>query len=206
MLFSKGGTLVGALAGCLPCGAGFCLPVCQSHCLPVLVCVSLAATAAATGTATRSRFPVSFRPEHLLTHSGVSHSLIRSHKYMHIHLPPSFPPSLPCLTATPSCRTAQVLAGLFWGEHDVTGGRGGGGNGSEAYSPGPVNDNVASHRPCPCVRPALDCLEDALGGGVEESFYGLVVLGRDFSVCGEWWRERRVRKDRSDEQWHDGEG
>ena len=51
MLFSKGGTLVGALAGCLPWGAGFCLSVCQSHSLPVLACVSLAATAAATGTA-----------------------------------------------------------------------------------------------------------------------------------------------------------
>ena len=124
--------------------------------------------------------------------------LTHSYKAIKICIYISLTPSLPCLTAAPSCRTAQVLAGLFWGEHDVSSGRGGGGNGSKAYSPGPVDDNVASHRPC--VRPALDCLEDAFGGGVEESFYGLVVLGRDFSVCGE--REGKKNKDGSDKQQH----
>lgn len=193
--------MVGWCLGWLPARAGPSASVCfvrQSHsvcCLCVLVCVSLAATvAAAVATAAGCvwwvgpafRFP--FAPEHLLTQSikCVTYSYEAIHKNMHIHLPSSLPapPSLPHLAAPPSCRrTTQVLAGLCWGEDNIPSGRGGGGDGTQPNTPSAIYDDVTSHCACCCVWPALDCLENPFGGGVEKSFDGLVVLGGDFSVC-----------------------
>lgn len=132
---------------------------------------------------------------HPLTQVFLTHSYEAIKICIYISCPSSLLPTLPCLAATSFCRTARVLAGLSWSEHNVSGGRGSGRGrgGTEADSTRSVDDDIASHRPCLSVRPTLNCLEDPLCGGVEEPLHGLIILGSDFSVCEEERKGGRLR-------------